>query len=77
MKSHYCPEEKAVVQYEGECNWCGEKEHEMKSAIPEGTKCRSFGCNKKADTVIIDTKGRRQYCCAAHVGKRPIKEKTK
>jgi organic radical activating enzyme len=26
MKSHYCPEEKGEVQYDGQCNWCGEKE---------------------------------------------------
>jgi predicted DCC family thiol-disulfide oxidoreductase YuxK len=26
MKSHYCPEEKGEVHYEGQCNWCGEKE---------------------------------------------------
>jgi 4-hydroxy-L-threonine phosphate dehydrogenase PdxA len=28
MKSHYCPEEKGEVQYEGQCNWCGEKENQ-------------------------------------------------
>ena len=26
MKSHYCEAEGTVVEYEGECNWCGEKE---------------------------------------------------
>jgi hypothetical protein len=26
MKQHYCPAEKTVIDYEGECNWCGEKE---------------------------------------------------
>lgn len=26
MKEHYCPVEKTVISYEGECNWCGEKE---------------------------------------------------
>jgi hypothetical protein len=26
MKSHYCPEEKTSIVYEGQCNWCGEKE---------------------------------------------------
>ena len=26
MKSHYCKSEKTVIDFEGECNWCGEKE---------------------------------------------------
>lgn len=26
MKSHYCPADKTTISYEGECNWCGEKE---------------------------------------------------
>ena len=29
MKSHHCPEEQAVIEYEGECNWCGEKEMDV------------------------------------------------
>ena len=26
MKTHYCPADKTTISYEGECNWCGEKE---------------------------------------------------
>jgi hypothetical protein len=26
MKEHFCPVEKALISYEGECNWCGQKE---------------------------------------------------
>ena len=26
MKSHYCKAERSFISYEGECNWCGEKE---------------------------------------------------
>jgi hypothetical protein len=26
MKEHYCPVDKTVISYEGECSWCGEKE---------------------------------------------------
>jgi hypothetical protein len=26
MKKHFCPVEKALISYEGECNWCGQKE---------------------------------------------------
>lgn len=26
MKTHYCKADKAVISYEGECSWCGEKE---------------------------------------------------
>ena len=28
MKQHYCPAEKATITYEGECNWCGERDEE-------------------------------------------------
>lgn len=27
MKQHYCPTEKTMITYEGQCNWCDEKEH--------------------------------------------------
>ena len=30
MKEHYCPADKTIIGYEGECNWCGEKENDMK-----------------------------------------------
>jgi hypothetical protein len=26
MKTHYCLVDKTTISYEGECNWCGEKE---------------------------------------------------
>ena len=26
MKEHLCSVEKALINYEGECNWCGERE---------------------------------------------------
>ena len=26
MKEHLCPVEKALIAYEGSCNWCGQKE---------------------------------------------------
>ena len=26
MTPHYCPVEKTNIAYDGECNWCGEKE---------------------------------------------------
>jgi len=26
MKEHFCPAEQSVIAYEGECNWCGQKE---------------------------------------------------
>ena len=29
MKEHYCPVEKALINYEGSCNWCGEREGSM------------------------------------------------
>jgi len=39
MKQHFCSAENSLIQYEKECNWCGEKEwvgltdREMKDAI--------------------------------------------
>lgn len=35
MKTHYCKADKAVISYEGECNWCGEKENGMKEEALE------------------------------------------
>ena len=29
MKQHYCPAENAMIAYEGECNWCGEKDYDV------------------------------------------------
>ena len=26
MKRHFCPMDHVWIEYEGECNWCGEKE---------------------------------------------------
>lgn len=49
----------------------------MKPEVPEHAVCRSLGCGRKATVVIIDTKGRRQYCCDKHTGKKPTKEKSK
>ena len=52
------------------------KEYEMmKTEVPEGTTCRALGCSRKATVVVLDTKGRRQYCCDKHVGKNKVKEK--
>ena len=33
MKEHYCPAEKTILSYEGECNWCGQKEHDDERPI--------------------------------------------
>lgn len=48
MKEHLCPVEKALINYEGECNWCGEREwvgltdEEIEGAIDDGF---AFGLN--------------------------------
>lgn len=26
MKEHFCPAEQSTITYQGECNWCGERE---------------------------------------------------
>jgi hypothetical protein len=26
MKEHFCPVEQSMIAYEGECNWCSQKE---------------------------------------------------
>lgn len=28
MKEHFCPVEHSIIAYQGQCNWCGEKEKE-------------------------------------------------
>ena len=33
MKEHLCPVEKALIAYEGSCNWCGESEGSMTQDI--------------------------------------------
>ena len=29
MKQHYCPAEKTMITYEGQCNWCDEKDYDV------------------------------------------------
>jgi hypothetical protein len=29
MKEHFCPAEKSMITYQGECSWCGESEGSM------------------------------------------------
>ena len=29
MKTHYCPEEKDWIAFEGECSWCGMTEKDI------------------------------------------------
>lgn len=47
----------------------------MTKTLPDHAVCRTFGCGRKATSVILDTKGRRQYCCALHNKSQQIKEK--
>ena len=28
MKRHFCPKDKSWIDFEDECNWCGETEHD-------------------------------------------------
>ena len=43
MKTHYCPADKTTISYEGECNWCGEKEMKQEPvAWTDGKFCLSF-----------------------------------
>ena len=48
MREHFCSAEKSMITYEGECNWCGQKEwveltdEEIESAIDDGF---AFGLN--------------------------------
>lgn len=43
--------------------------------VPDTATCHTFGCGRKATTLIYDSKGRKQYCCALHNGTKQIKEK--
>ena len=47
-----------------------------KQEVPDTATCRTFGCGRKATTLIYDSKGRRQYCCPKHDGSQRIKERT-
>lgn len=29
MKEHFCPVENTLLSFDGQCNWCGEKEESM------------------------------------------------
>ena len=40
MKSHYCHEEKAIIEFTGQCNWCGEKEMNANELADELDKSR-------------------------------------
>ena len=40
MKSHYCHEEKAIIEFTGQCNWCGEKEINANELADELDKSR-------------------------------------
>jgi len=42
MKSHYCHKEQTIIEFSGQCNWCGEKEvttftTEDRVAVEQGT----------------------------------------
>lgn len=38
MKTHFCPEERTMLTFVGECNWCGEKEMTKDEAIHKALK---------------------------------------
>ena len=33
MKEHFCPAEKSMITYQGECSWCGESEGSMNEIL--------------------------------------------
>lgn len=33
MKQHFCPIEQSVLAYQGQCNWCGEKESKQRTWV--------------------------------------------
>jgi hypothetical protein len=53
MKDHFCSIEKEWIGYEGQCNWCGEKE-----LLPKRTWVGLMrGVRVEGDTVVISVKG--------------------
>lgn len=60
MKHHYCKVEKEMIGYEGECNWCGEKETTniqfdavaTKANLELMQKVNDFIENNKGDVVV-------------------------
>lgn len=41
MKAHFCPVDRTTISYEGECNWCGEKEMTNEKQKPTTDEYRS------------------------------------
>ena len=40
MKSHYCHEEKTIIEFSGQCNWCKEKDMNANELADELDKSR-------------------------------------
>lgn len=54
MKKHYCLVDRGWISYEGECNWCGEKEQKVKYIDPpEGWR---YGFPKEIPEHVDDTR---------------------
>jgi glutaredoxin len=58
MKTHFCPQEKQFVEYEHECNWCGQKEMKVliytKRKCPDCTAVKDFLRAKNIEYVEMD-----------------------
>ena len=51
MKEHYCPEERTTISYEGECNWCGEKEHDDEPKCKDHPDAPHGFCRNESHTL--------------------------
>ena len=70
MKEHFCPVEQAVVSFEVECNWCGEKE--MKTIIEMAREatgatgtlltCSLVGIKEISDFAALVREEEREAC---------------
>ena len=56
MKEHFCPVEQSMIAYEGECNWCGEREGGMTQheIIEMAQECNLIGMRPHLDGIYSE-----------------------
>jgi hypothetical protein len=57
MKEHFCPVEQSMIAYEGECNWCGEREGSMTQdeIIEMAQECYLIGMRPHLDGIYSES----------------------
>jgi hypothetical protein len=57
MKEHLCPSEQSMITYEGECNWCGERDGSMTQddVIEMAQECNLIGMRPHLDGIYSES----------------------